>query len=341
MSAIVKTGLAVMSLWVASIPVSAQVSTPLEVELVLSVDWEGDKLRTRDLDAMRAFRTRFPEVKLTHYLNAAYYTKSWSTVPDAITKLIKSVHSSKDALGLHIHSWENLVRKSGVTFREGPRYLGDALPERFHGERGSDVPISAYSKSELIKIIRYSLNKLSEHGFTNITSFRGGGWQSSTKLQAALRTFGIHIDSSAVNPKIIDGRYPGTDLESRVLSLWGEVDLETKSHIRENMMIAPNNFGLADYIDFKSFKQMANHLFESARKNGDGKVTIHYGFHQETARLYMDRVAGALIWLKHLEKLGIIQIRYSTVDDSTKALSSRFIKSVIDGNRCNILFKLP
>ena len=45
------------------------------LRVVVSVDWEGRDLEPENLRAMERFRASFPAVPLTHFLNAAYYTK--------------------------------------------------------------------------------------------------------------------------------------------------------------------------------------------------------------------------------------------------------------------------
>src|SRR5258708_1793941 len=43
-----------------------------KLQLVVTVDWEGRDLRDDNLRAMQDLRTRFPQVKIIHFLNAAY-----------------------------------------------------------------------------------------------------------------------------------------------------------------------------------------------------------------------------------------------------------------------------
>ena len=45
------------------------------VQVLVTVDWEGSGFDEEDLAAFRQFRDEFPEVPLTHYLNAAYFTR--------------------------------------------------------------------------------------------------------------------------------------------------------------------------------------------------------------------------------------------------------------------------
>ena len=64
---------------------------PTHVSLVVSVDWEGTRFNAEDLAAFRQFREDFPSVRLTHFLNAAYYTQ---LAPDDVRMSELSFHLS-------------------------------------------------------------------------------------------------------------------------------------------------------------------------------------------------------------------------------------------------------
>ena len=72
------------------------------VHIVVSVDWEGTRFNAEDLAAFRKFREDFPSVRLTHFLNAAYYTQ---LAPDDVrgalnsTEQIRSVLREDDEIG--------------------------------------------------------------------------------------------------------------------------------------------------------------------------------------------------------------------------------------------------
>ena len=72
------------------------------VHVVVSVDWEGTRFNAEDLAVFRKFREDFPSVRLTHFLNAAYYTQ---LAPDDVraalnaTEQIRSVLREADEIG--------------------------------------------------------------------------------------------------------------------------------------------------------------------------------------------------------------------------------------------------
>ncbi len=262
----------------------------LKVYLLLSVDWEGDTLREKNLEAMRDFNKKFPQYPVIHFLNPAYYTKKeFNLSKTQITEKIQSVIRPQDELGLHIHAWENLVKSARVNYRNKPSFWGGSSKEQ-GGERGSDIPLTAYSKSEASRIISHSLKLLEKNGFSNLQSFRAGGWMSNLETQKALLENGINIDSSPVPPSLISELYPETELVKTLQKLWGEVKMSTlpwASKIKGNTMYYfPDNFALADYVDEALFFRQFLDLERQALNSSESHLYIHYGWHQESAVEY-------------------------------------------------------
>ncbi|MCB0420567.1 MAG: hypothetical protein KDD61_06210 [Bdellovibrionales bacterium] len=326
-----------MSCFISTLSQAKSLDSKVVVELLISIDYEGDKIRTTDLEAIRQFQKQYPTIKLIHFMNAAYFTKSWSKDRDEISKRLLSLIRPGDDLGVHIHGWKNFVEASGVTFKSHPRYLGNHLPERFHGERGSDVPLDEYSTREITQMLEFSILELRKRGFPQPTSFRAGGWQSGPKVWSALKRVGILIDSSAVPARLIRNLYPRSLLQKKADSLWSTITEFTKSRQRAGIIEVPNNMGLADYVSAEHFREMARNSLKRSIRNGDNKVLFHYGFHQETARLYLDEVSKVIDWLTSLEKEGKITLLNHSVIEHIKSagLYKAYEELVADNaNRC-------
>jgi hypothetical protein len=263
---------------------------PLKVYLLLSVDWEGDTLREKNLEAMREFNKKFPQYPIIHFINPAYYTKKeFNLSEDQITDKIRSVIRPQDELGLHIHAWENLVKSAKVTYRNKPSFWGGSSKKQ-GGERGSDIPLTIYNEDEVSQIIAHSLEILEQKGFSQIQSFRAGGWMSNLEVQKALIDNGINTDSSPVPPSLISKLYPGSELVKTLHKLWGSVETSTRpwvSKLKGNVMYYfPDNFALADYVDEALFFRQFLDLERQALESNENSLYIHYGWHQESAVEY-------------------------------------------------------
>ncbi|MEO6574438.1 MAG: hypothetical protein ABIP89_11400, partial [Polyangiaceae bacterium] len=172
---------------------------PGEIHLVVTVDWEGRDLTTGNLDAMESLRARFPNLKITQFVNAAYFTKPGANAVDIQAKMERALRPA-DERGLHIHGWKRLFQAAGVTFRATPTFWGgtNQLSNDCAFDCGHEVPISAYTTSELRKVVKFSLDTLEANGFGRAKSFRAGGWIAKPNVRDALAAEGIRFENSAV-----------------------------------------------------------------------------------------------------------------------------------------------
>lgn len=199
------------------------------VRVVVSVDWEGLYLRKRNLPFFQEFREAHPDVPLTHFMSAAYFTES-ELQPMQEWSPHRVLHPS-DEIGLFVSGLKSLVETAGVQFRSEPNTLqtpeevfeeGNFLAElaemnsayqldnpEAEWERirkqnylsevlGWDVDIRAYSVDELQAIVAKSKAILKKKGFEVGTSFRVGDRLGGPNVLEAFRREGFKTNSSAV-----------------------------------------------------------------------------------------------------------------------------------------------
>lgn len=265
------------------------------LNLVMSVDWEGEDLNDQNLNAMNSFREQFPQIKLIHFLNAAYYTKP-DSIENKVTQKISSVLRPGDELGLHIHAWKSLFEASGVKFKTYPTYWGSPLAHCEY-DCGHEVPLTVYSTNELRKVIRKSQDVLSAHGFGKAKSFRAGGWLASPSVMEALAAEGIEMDSSSVPPVHLQEELRSMSLFRWVQELWSQIKSTSQPFRvqtqKGSLWEVPDNGALADYMNGREmFEVYKQNLKLAQDQNLD--VYIQIGFHQETAQVYLPRVVDAL-----------------------------------------------
>lgn len=271
--------------------------TPGQVYLSLSVDWEGRDLGDQNLAAMERFRAAFPALPLTHFLNAAYYSKPGARAVD-VTRQILRVLRPDDERGLHLHGWRSLFEAAGVSYRAGPTFWGAGRPPvPCAGDEGHEVEISAYSRAELRKVVAYSLARLREAGLRVGGSFRAGGWIAPRHVIEAIRAEGLRVDASAVPARWHD-ELRGTALLPRLEQLWATIQPTTAPYFEPTpqgqVLRMVDTGALADYV---TSDEMIAHVERAlARRAADpsADLYVHLGFHQETAARYLPRLERAL-----------------------------------------------
>lgn len=316
----------------------AQNTAVQKINLIISVDWEGFSLEDHNLEAFQKFRNDYPDIKLIHFLNAAYFLNE-GTDNNIVKKKMLSVIRPGDELGLHIHALETLLKASGVEYRDGETFWGREKSQPINGIRGHDIPLTLFTEDEIRKLIRTSVKILDQYGFKNLTSFRAGGWAASPQVLNALVLEGFKVDSSAVTPDIVK-LVTGAEsplYKNIVNKLWNQTRFSSDTaYILKttsgSLIEVPNNFGLADYITgkgvFKAFKSYMDQIdFTKGRP-----VNIHYGFHQETAAAYINEVRFAIDSIKKYMSTYQMELNSKTFLDLNSDISHDKIKS------CDTLF---
>lgn len=275
------------------------------VSVVVSVDWEGSGFEPEDMAAFCQFREDFPHVPITHFLNAAYFTR---LAPDDVAGVqhacneIRSVLRDGDEIGLHVHADNHLLYAADVTPKRFPSW--NHLPDM----TGHSVPLSSFSEEEVRRIVNYSCRVLVQHGFDRPVSFRAGGWHAGESVLSAVAAEGFTVDSSEVPHD-----WPGLGSFGDVAKLWPNATRVSQPYRLESGLVeVPDNGCLADYLT--SDEMVEN--FEAVVQAGGGKpVVLALGFHQETAAKFLPRLCSALVEIEEKAEERCIPLHYQRTDD--------------------------
>ncbi|MGP1716588.1 MAG: hypothetical protein ACTS9Y_05355 [Methylophilus sp.] len=265
------------------------------MQLWVTVDWEGLSLEEDNLQAMRAFREKFPYIPLLHLINPAYFIQPGVNRAQ-IGSHIRSTFLAHDTVGLHVHAMRSLVEHCGIAFQTTPS-IADVQEDCTHTSCGYSVSLEyAYSQHELTKLVACSSELLTTNGFQRPRHFRAGAWQFGPKLQAALEANRFVWDSSTIDANLLTGRWHQDSSMIRLLKKLHphSTPLAQPFALSINLMEYPDNAALADYTNTKALLQLFEQLL-----NAHHSVMV-LGFHQETAADYLIRLERAI---PHMEKL--------------------------------------
>ena len=269
-----------------------------KLQLVVTVDWEGRDLSEANINAMKNLHTRFPQVKIIHFLNAAYYTKQ-NARPEDVTARINRAIAPGDEKGLHIHGWKRLFEASGAKFINTPTFWGTTLPpQACLDDCGHEVPISLYSTEELRKVVKFSLDKLESQGFGRAKSFRCGGWMAKQSVRDAVALEGLTQEHSAVPTQFLEPKLGDTPVYGWLSELWAGITptsqpytVKAQSH---DLVEVPDNGALADYMSADQMVDVFHQNVAAYKKDPSKNVVVSVGFHTETAASYLPTLEAAL-----------------------------------------------
>jgi hypothetical protein len=264
--------------------------------LSITVDWEGAALSPDGLDALTALRADLGDAPLTHFISAAYFTKP-RPAPRAAAWIAGAIHE-RDEVAVHLHAWRSLALAAGIEPRLSPSYLTgtDQILEPVDDDVGVDVDLDTYSVSDLRALVRTSRRLLTEAKLTVSTSFRAGGYLGTPKVLQAIREEGFTVDSSATDPRQLDG--PDDDvLPQRIAAIWPGIEPGSQPwlvHTRGGSLL---ELPIAAFADHATAEEMAAILASAHRAlEGDRArdVFVVLGLHLESAAEHSGRIAAAL-----------------------------------------------
>ena len=267
------------------------------VVVAITVDWEGAYLSADGLDALDAFRSTYPQIPVTHFVSAGYFTKP--QVDPAIVETLKQETSGHgDQVALHLHLWESLARASGVTPKLSPSFFTgtDKRTDIGDGDAGFDIDIDAYTSQELRALVRTSRDLLTKAGFPPTPAFRAGGFLGTPRMLQAIRDEGFTADSSAIAARQVEGA-AGEVLADRVEELWPKITVESQPYPLALQGGSLVELPVAAFADYQSTEDIAKILDGAAArlaKDPAHDVVVVLGFHQETAAEFVDRLDRAL-----------------------------------------------
>ena len=280
------------------------------ITLYVTVDWEGWSLDEENLDAMRQFRGKYPEIPMLHLLNPVYFVRPGVDATEAAQK-IKSTLLPSDAHGLHLHGWKSLVERCELPYKSEPSF-GGVDESCTEGDCGYTVSLEyAYSEHELTILTGCSVDLLVQQGFDWPKSFRAGGWQLGPKLASAIRKNGFLMDSSRTAPQLVTNRWDeSSHLVKMVRALHADGDiLDQPYELLPGLIELPNNASLADYTRTEELVEIFRKLVDN------NKSVMVMGFHQESAFNYLDRLADAIPLMQQIADDAGVRLKWAQFTD--------------------------
>lgn len=286
---------------------AAQQAAPRIINVYVTVDWEGFSLEQDNLDAVMAFRKRYPQIPLWHFMNPVYWVRAGADVK-AISARINPVLQPQDVIGLHLHGWKKMFDYCHIPYQAEPEF-GGRDEHCTSGDCGYAVSLElAYDQTALARLFTCSAYALEHLGYGRVNSYRAGGWQLGPKSIAALHASDFVVDSSRTDAHWVEQEWKGkTRLVEFIQQLHPNASvLDQPYALTDKLKEYPDNASLADYTREDDLVQ----AFETVlQHHGDAFVT---GFHQETAFEFLHRLEDAIPRMEAAAKAAGVTIQWRT-----------------------------
>jgi len=287
------------------------------VVVALTIDWEGAYLSPEGLDALDELRQKFGQAPLTHFVSAAYFTKT-TPDPTTVASITQAVRKG-DELAVHLHAWRSLAKASEVEPKLSPSFLTgtNKLLEFEDGDVGFDTDLDAYSVPELRTLLRTSRRLLEQTHLPISKTFRAGGYLGTPKVLQAIREEGFTVDSSATDYRQLDEQINEV-LPNRIKAIWPNVDTLTQPFQVPGTQLV--EMPIAAFADYATAAEIVA-IFEAAhvrlRKDPGRDVFVVLGFHLETAADFAGRLDEAMQQLRARREL-VDGLLFATIETAAE-----------------------
>jgi hypothetical protein len=291
---------------------------PNQVVVAITVDWEGAYLSQDGLDALAELRKGLGAVPITHFVSAAYLTKT-PPDPTAVATIAEAIHPG-DELAIHLHAWRSLARASGVEPKLSPSFLSgtEKILEFEDGDVGFDTDLDVYEVAELRALLRTSRRLLEKTRVPVSRTFRAGGYLGTPKMLQAIRDEKYIVDSSAIDYRQLD-ELKGDVLPERLEQIWPNVD-PTKQPFLIQQPGPLLEMPIAAVTDYASTDEIVS-VFESAHaqlsKDPGRDVFVVLAFHLENAAEFAGRLGEAMVKVRARKELAD-ELLYTTVEKAAE-----------------------
>jgi hypothetical protein len=276
----------------------------IEISLIVSCIWQGNHLHAFNLAALQELRTKFPNLKLTHFVSPAYFARVSENERRGIAQTIRSNVLSRDEIGMALQGWKSLMQEARVEFKSGPTFWGNRLlPTKCQKDCGAEVPLNIYSEEELARILRTGSKLLEDNGFNRPRNLFVAGWMASNNVLEVAAAHGFTYDYSAVNASVLSELLRPYPLYTWLKQTW---PMHTKLmesytvHTDTSTMTEVGTAAVLDYMDSDELVAEFKRYLKARRKGKDEAPVFNLMIHQETIHEYSYRFEEALQRMQEL-----------------------------------------
>lgn len=186
-----------------------------KIEAYMVLKWEGRAFEEPNLEALDKFRKTFPEIPVIHLVNPSYFKES-PKVSEANFHTIQKRVTDNDEVGLYVVPSANIVKAADVLPLKKPTFWSYS-DEICTADCGMAVPVTAYSRPDLVKLVYTAHTVLKEFGFMNMESYAVHGFVAPAGLPSIAEGLGYKFDLSAVDKELVR-----TSLKEYPIGQWVE-----------------------------------------------------------------------------------------------------------------------
>lgn len=175
-----------------------------KLDAYLLVKWEGRELEEPNLEALDAFRKKFPEIPFIHLINPSYF-KEVSKVSSDNFEAISQRIADSDEVGLYLAPSASLVKAADVLLMKKPTFWSYS-DEVCSSDCGLAVPMTVYNRDDVVKLVYTAHSIMKEFGFSDMQSFAVHGFIQPANVQSVADSLAYTNDLTAIDKGLVRDR---------------------------------------------------------------------------------------------------------------------------------------
>lgn len=180
---------------------SSGIAQAAKLDAYLIIKWEGKALEEPNLEALDSFRKKFPDVPVIHLINPAYFKETAKVSGDNFEAIKKRI-ADNDEVGLYLVPSANLVKAADVMLLKKPTFWNYS-EELCTNDCGLSVPMTAYTRADVVKLTYTAHSILKEFGFSDLQSFAVHGFVHPAGILSITEGLGYTNDLTGIDKSLL------------------------------------------------------------------------------------------------------------------------------------------
>lgn len=247
------------------------------------VIWEGNSVEELNVRALAALRQEFPSIPFLHLINPSYFQAG---KPES-SELIARTVLPQDEIGLYLVPTHALLKEADVLPRSKPTFWGYSDESDFcRDDCGQHVPLSVYSRDEVLKIFWTAHEIMQSAGFKDLKSYAVRGWMAPPGIDEIAKALGYTNDLTRIDPSLVAAK-----LKEFPISRW--ISVPAFEAVSANAI--PSAWvQKGGVVEFNPPDDIAKRLKEFTANPRDARALFSISLSQENGFMNRARVAATM-----------------------------------------------
>lgn len=268
------------------------------------VVWEGSPIEELNVRALTALRQDFPNVPFVHLINPSYFQNQAQSA-----ELIARAVLPQDEVGLYLVPTHGILKEADILPRSQPTYWGSADESDFcRDDCGQNVPLTVYSRDEVLKIFWTAHDIMQNAGFKNLKTYAVRGWLAPAGVDEIAKALGYTEDLTRIDANLVAAK-----LKEFPISRWISAPAFEVPASKDLPHAWVQKGGV---IEFNRPDDITQRLQDFVKQPRDARSLFSISVSQENSFMSRARISATVVSLQKTAASTGIDLSFQTASDA-------------------------